>query len=260
MYRKLPAVAFIAVAVLMALPVRAEDTTLYALVAANATQPFDAIDDAFEKSHRGVTVKANFTGTQILEQQLENGAPCDVFLSADLPHIQKIKAEHLVDDYRLISSTHEVIVVPKSNPGHVRSLRDLANKGVKLVVGVPAVPIGIYTRAIFAKAERSYRGDFSKNALANVVSLEVNVKAVLQKVVLDEADAGIVYETDVDAEAREKVDVIEIPKDLNISAKNYIAVANGSKNAGLARELVRYALSPAGHAIFERSGYDRKTF
>ena len=104
--------------------------------------------------------------------------------------------------------------MPKSSRG-IASLRDLAKPGTKLVIGVPDVPIGKYTRRIFENADRSYGGDFNKLALANVVSFEVNVKAVLQKVVLDEADAGVVYSTDVDAEALKAVRVIEIPKELN---------------------------------------------
>ncbi|GAC1309677.1 MAG: molybdate ABC transporter substrate-binding protein [Vulcanimicrobiaceae bacterium] len=237
---------------------RADGVTVYALVAANATQPFDAMIEAFRKTHRELTFKPNYTGTQILESQLENGAPCDVFLSADLAHIRRLRDEGLVEPYALISHLHEVIVVPIANPAHVRSLRDLANDRVKLIVGVPDVPIGIYTRTIFAKADRAYGDDFEKRALANVVSLEVNVKQVLQKVVLGEADAGIVYRTDVDRDAARSVRVVEIPPALNVPASNYIAVATHAQNRELAREFVRYALSPVGRAVFYRFGYDRK--
>jgi len=250
-------VALVALGVPGAMPVRAAETiSLKALVAANATGPFTELIADFEKTHPGVTIEASFTGTQILTQQLEAGAPCDIFLSADLDHIAKLRDEKLVEPYRQISRLHEVIVVPKSSRA-IASLRDLAKPGTKLVIGVADVPIGKYTRRIFENADRSYGGDFNKLALANVVSFEVNVKAVLQKVVLDEADAGVVYRTDVDAEALKAVRVIEIPKELNVAGKNYLAVASHAEHADLARALVDLAASPAGQAVFIRFGYDR---
>ncbi len=247
-------------AVSFAAPARAGTTVaLKALVAANATAPFTALIAAFEKTHPGVTIDASYTGTQILEQQLEAGAPCDLFLSADLPHIEKVKSENLVEPYRVVSRLHEVVVVPKSGTT-VTSLRDLAKPGVKLVIGVPDVPIGKYTRAIFANADRAYGGDFAKAALANAVSFEVNVKAVLQKVVLNEADAGVVYNTDVDAEALRTVRVVDIPKNLNVTGRNYLAVATHAEHADVARAFELYAVSPAGQAIFARFGYDRDPY
>ena len=262
MFRKLSrTLALVAVALAAASfptsPAVADDTTLDALVAANATKPFAQIEAAFERAHPGVTIRANFAGTQILEQQLESGAPCDVFLSADRPHIEKLAHEGLVEPYRVVAHLHEAIVVPKTNPARIASLRDLGKPGVKLVIGVPDVPIGKYARAIIGKADRAYGGDFRKHVLANVVSLEVNVKSVLQKVILDEADAGIVYRTDVDAEALRSVDVIEIPPDLNVRGTNYIAVGRDAKHPALARELERFMLSPAGRAVFAKAGYDR---
>jgi len=253
-------VAVFVIAVSFAAPAHAESrVALKALVAANATGPFTALIAAFAKSHPGVTVDASYTGTQILEQQLESGAPCDLFLSADLPHIEKVKSENLVEPYRVVSRLHEVIVVPKSS-STVTSLRDLAKPGVKLVIGVPDVPIGKYTRAIFANADRAYGGDFAKAALANAVSFEVNVKAVLQKVILNEADAGVVYNTDVDAEALRTVRVVDIPKALNVTGRNYLAVSTHAEHADVARAFKDYAVSPAGQAIFTRFGYDRDPF
>lgn len=260
MFRKLIALscAAVALATVAPAPARANGPTLYALVAANATQPFNVLIANFEKSHPGVKIEANYTGTQILEQQLENGAPCDIFLSADLPHAVKLRGEKLISPFRLVSRLHEVVVTPKTDALHITTLRDLVSPHAKLIIGVPDVPIGIYTRTIFEKADRTYGGDFEKKALANVVSFEVNVKQVLQKIVLDEADAGIVYKTDVDPTAAKSVNVVEIPANLNVPASNYIAIATHTTNASLAGDFVAYALSPAGQAIFYRYGYDRK--
>ena len=249
-------VALAALWVPVATPVRAAQTiSLEALVAANATEPFKALIADFEKKHPGVTIVASYTGTQILEQQLEAGAPCDIFLSADLAHIAKLHNEKLVEPFRRVSRLHEVIVVPKASTT-IASLRDLAKPGIKLVIGVPDVPIGKYTRRIFENADRVYGGDFDRLALANVVSFEVNVKALLQKVALDEADAGVVYSTDVDAEALETVRLVDIPKALNVPGKNYLAVASHAEHADLARAFFDFALSPAGQADFGKFGYD----
>lgn len=247
---------FVALGLPVVSPVRAAETiALKALVAANATGPFTALITDFEKTHPGVTIEASYTGTQILEQQLEAGAPCDIFLSADLEHIAKLHNEKLVEPFRRVSRLHEVVVVPKSSLA-IASLRDLAKPGIKLVIGVPDVPIGKYTRRIFENTDRIYGGDFKKRALANVVSFEVNVKAVLQKVVLNEADAGVVYSTDVDAESLRSVRVIEIPRSLNVAGKNYLAVASHAEHAALARAFAELVLSPAGQAEFVRFGYD----
>ena len=249
-------IAFVAFGASEPMPVRAAETiSLKALVAANATGPFTTLVADFEKMHPGVTIEASYTGTQILEQQLEAGAPCDIFLSADLEHIAKLHNEKLVGSFRRISRLHEVIVVPKASTT-IASLRDLAKPGIKLVIGVPDVPIGKYTRRIFDNADRAYGADFKRLALKNVVSFEVNVKAVLQKVVLDEADAGVIYNTDTDAESLKAVRVIEIPKTLNVSGKNYLAVASHAEHADLARAFTEFVLSPAGQAVFVKFGYD----
>jgi molybdenum ABC transporter molybdate-binding protein len=232
-----------------------QQVTLVALVAANATDPFNELIAEFQRTHPGVTVKASYAGTQILTTQLEQGAPADVFLSADLLHVKKLLDEKLVDPYRPVSEGHEVIVVPKSNPAGIASLHDLGTKRLKLVIGVPALPIGEYTRAIFANASADYGADFAQKALANVVSLETNVKQVLQKTVLGEADAGIVYRTDV-PDVADKVQMIEIPAKYNVAAYNYIAVTRASANAALANELVGLALSPRGQAVFAKYRYD----
>jgi len=234
----------------------AAKTTLIALVAANATDAFNDILATFEHNHPSTDVKPEYAGTQILETQLEEGAPADIFLSADLTHIRKLWDEGLIFDYRLVSKSHEVIVVPKGNPARILSLHDLGSKSVKLVIGTESVPIGAYTRQIFAKAAASYGAGFSSHVMANVVSLETNTKEVLAKVVLGEADAGIVYKTDVSQAVASKVAVIEIPAQFEVESENYIAVAKNTRNLGLAQALMAYAVGADGQAVFRRHGYD----
>lgn len=229
--------------------------TLTAFVAANATDPFHAILRAFDQAHPGVSIQASYTGTQILQTQLQQGAPDDLFLSADLSHIAQIKKEGLVASFYPVSRDKEVIVVPKANPAHITSLADLGRLPVSLIIGVTSVPIGKYTREIFQKANAVYGPAFAKDALAHVVSEEVNVKQILEKVALGDAGAGIVYRTDVTPTFRSKVSVIPIPAALNVIATNYIAIPVHAPHPALAKALLRMMLSAKGQSIFRQFGY-----
>jgi molybdenum ABC transporter molybdate-binding protein len=230
--------------------------TLIAFAAANATDPFNDIIGVFERDHPGVLVVPEYAGTQVLATQAQQGAPFDVFISADKPHIDALAKAGLVDGVVLLSEGHEVIVVPKDNPAGIRSLRDLADKDAKLVLGVDSVPIGEYTRQVLAKASADYGSDFASRVLAHAVSFETNVKQVLEKVALGEADAGIVYYTDVTAKYADKVLIVGIPSAYEVEAGNYVAVAHDTHQPVLARDLAALATGPVGRSIFRRHGYD----
>jgi molybdenum ABC transporter molybdate-binding protein len=229
---------------------------MFALIAANATDPFNEIIEEFEKAHPDVNVEATYAGTQIIRTQLEQGAKADLFLSADLEHIEAVKEQGLIDKFFSVSNNHVVIVVPKDDRVGIRSIEDLATKKLKLVIGTDTVPIGKYTRQVFENAKGLYGADFSEKAMSNVVSFETNVKQVLQKVALGEAEAGIVYPTDVTPDFLTKVTIIEIPKEHNVVATNYISVPNGAPNKELAEEFMRLMLSDMGQEIFLKYKYD----
>ena len=197
-YRSTVAALVIAAAVLLGAVPSAGDAPsasakLVAFAAANTTDPFNDVIGGFERDHAGVLVLPEYAGTQILETQAEQGAPFDVFVSADRRHMDALEREGLVQDVRLLSLGHEVIVVPKDDPAGIDSLADLGSRDAKIVIGTPQVPIGAYTREVLQNASRAYGADFSARVLAHVVSLETNVKQVLEKVALGDADAGIVY-------------------------------------------------------------------
>jgi molybdenum ABC transporter molybdate-binding protein len=232
------------------------NTTLIALVAANATDPINDIIGAFERENPGVRVVQENAGTQVLATQAEQGAPFDIFLSADRKHIDDLAREGLVENPIPVSQTHEVIVVPNGNPAGIQSLHDLAAKPAKLVLGVETVPIGIYTRRILANAAAVEGKDFPARVLSQAVSFETNVKQVLEKVSLGEADAGVVYFTDVTQAFSTKVSIVPIPQKYEVEAVNYIAPAKASRNPALARAFVDYAAGSEGRAIFRRHGYD----
>lgn len=233
-----------------------EQENMVAFVAANATDPFNDVIGTFEAKHPEVNLEATYAGTQILRTQLEHGAEADLFISADLLHIEAVKQQGLIGEYYPVSSNHEVIVVPKNNAAGIHSLQDLGTKPHKLVIGTETVPIGRYTRQVFQKANADYGPQFSEKVMSRVVSLETNVKQVLQKVALGEADAGIVYFTDVNESFKKKVTIIEIPDKYNVEAINYVSVPKDAPNPELADELLKLLRSPEGQASFAKFGYD----
>lgn len=173
-----------------------------------------------------------------------------------MKHIKAVEKEGLIEKFKEVSKNHEVIAIPKSNSAGIHSLEDLGQKPVKLVIGIDSVPIGRYTRQIFEKANVTYGSDFSKQVMSHVVSLESSTKAVLQKVTLGEAEAGVVYRTDVTPEFEKRVDIIEIPKELNVMSTNYIAVVKKSPNPELSRQFLELILSDKGQGAFLKYGYD----
>jgi molybdenum ABC transporter molybdate-binding protein len=230
--------------------------TMEALIAANATDPFNQIITNYKKSHPSIDVKASYAGTQVIQTQLENGSPADLFLSANLSHIQQVQKEGLVKSFYKVSNNHEVIIVPKNNPAHITSIEDLATKHPKLIIGVDNVPIGQYTRQIFKNVAKVKGNDFDKKVMGNVVSTETNVKQILEKIALGEGDAGIVYVTDVTKSYQDKVTIIPISKKYNLTSTNYIAVPIHAPHKKQAEAFLNYILSSNGQDVFKQFHYD----
>jgi molybdate transport system substrate-binding protein len=207
----------------------------------------------FEAKHPGTKVLFNLAGSQELRRQIENGAPVDVFASADQKHMQSLVAQKLAQDPKVFARNEPILVVPKGNPAKISGLEDLP-KAQRIVVGVPEVPIGAYTLRILDAASKRYGPDFRTKVEAHVVSRELNVRQVLTKVGLGEADAAIVYRTDA-ATAKDKVEVLPIPSDLNVVAEYPIAVLTKAKEPALARQFVEMVLSRAGREVLARFGF-----
>ncbi|WP_338817977.1 Molybdate-binding protein ModA [Moorella thermoacetica] len=227
---------------------------LVVFAAASLTDAFGEIGRAFEKSHPGVTVKFNFGGSQQLRTQIEQGMSADVFASADQKYMQELVAKGLVEPPRDFTANTLTVIVPKNNPAGIKSAADLANKG-KLVLAAPDVPIGKYSRQALEKLATLYGSDYPKQVEKRVVSQETTVRQVVAKVALGEADAGIVYVTDINSSYRDKLDTIPFPQEANVRATYPIAVVKDSRQAGLARELVNLILSPDGQKILAKYGF-----
>ena len=234
---------------------QAMGATLHVFAAASLTESFREIGAALEKAHPGDTVEFSFGGSQILRTQIAQGAPADVFASADLPQLAPLRRAGIVGPYRIFAHNRLVVVVPASRP-KVRRLQDLARPGIRVVVAGPTVPVGRYTTQVLAKMSASglYGDDFAARVAANTVSQEIDVRAVLAKVGLGEADAGFVYLTDA-AAAPGKVRTLPIPTRLNIVASYPIAVVARSPSRALAEQFVNAVLSAAGQAALKRHGF-----
>ncbi|HUX14430.1 MAG TPA: molybdate ABC transporter substrate-binding protein [Spirochaetia bacterium] len=227
--------------------------------AASLTEAFTSIGNLFMKLHPRTEITFNFAGSQKLAQQLALGAPADVFASADVKQMQAAqRSGRIADDGPRIFAHNRLVAVVNIDPTHtVSRLVDLSHSGLKIVLAADTVPVGSYTREFLAKAARdpAYGTAFRDGVVANTVSLEENVRAVLNKVALGDGDAGIVYSSDIDSVSAAKVREIDIPDALNSIADYPIAPITDSKNPKSAAAFVKLVLSPAGQKILAAYGF-----
>ena len=229
---------------------------LTVFAASSLTDAFRALGKAFAAQNPGVNVTFNFASSSVLSTQINEGAPADVFASANDAQMQVVTDAGNASSPVTFAANFPVVVVLAKSSG-VTSFNDHARPGVRLVLAGPDVPIGAYSRQILIKASQAADGpgpDFSDRVLANLRSNEANVRAVLTKVQLGEADAGIVYRTDA-AIVGDEVALIEIPALYNVTASYPVAVVKESKNLGAAEAWIRFLLSPTGQAILDDFGF-----
>jgi molybdate transport system substrate-binding protein len=234
-----------------------EPRTLTVFAAASLTEAFTKIGQAFESTHPGVTVTFNFAGSQTLSTQITQGAVTDVFASANHTEMDKVVTANLAaqDSPQDFVTNKLIVILPANNPANVQTLQDLARTGLKLVLADATVPAGKYARQILDKMSQdaNFGANFSTNVLANVVSNETDVKQVVAKIQLGEADAGIVYVSD--SVATPDLKTIEIPTNYNVVAKYPIAALTNVLQPELASEFIAYVLSPEGQAILKKWGF-----
>jgi molybdate transport system substrate-binding protein len=226
---------------------------LTVFAAASLREAFSEIGGAFEREHPGAHVVFSFAGSQELRLQLEHGAPADVFASADQRQALALRSQQLVLEPRTFARNGLVLVVPRGNPAQLRSLCDLP-RAKKIVLAAVEVPIGAYTAKVLDAATRDYGAAFAQAVRANVVSRELNVRQVLAKVELGEADAGIVYRSDAQAAAG-RVEAIAIPRAFDQVAEYPIAIVAAARERRLAALFVEAVLSQAGQAVLQRRGF-----
>lgn len=235
-----------------------ESGELNVFAAASLTESFTQIGDDIMAAHPGITITFNFAGSQELATQIGQGAPADVFASANNTQMQvAIDAGTIDGEPQTFTRNRLAIVVPADNPAGIESPADLAQDDLRLVLAQPEVPVGRYSaQAICAMGEdaATYGDGFVDSVGANVVSQEEDVRAVLTKVQLGEADAGIVYVSDITADVAGDVSIVEIPEDVNVIATYPIAPVAGG-NTELAEAFITYVLGPEGQSTLEDYGF-----
>lgn len=218
--------------------------TITVFAASSLNAGYSAIGKEFQKSHPGTMVTFTFGGSSMLVSQIQQGAIGDVFASADQPNMQKLIDAGLTAESPIVFARNNLeIVVGKGNPKHITALSDLGRSGLVVVLCAPAVPCGRYAAQALQKAGVSLKP----------ASEETDVKAVLSKVALGEADAGIVYITDVKA-AGTAVEGVAIPAALNVVAEYPIVILKDSQNRALARAFISYILTD-GRRILAGYGF-----
>jgi molybdate transport system substrate-binding protein len=232
--------------------------SLTIFAAASLTDAYTVLGKVMEQRNLGLHVIFNFAGSQQLATQIEQGAKADVFASADQRWMDYVRERGLVAGTpREFVRNLLVVIVPQANPGRINQLQDLSRPGVKLVIEAEAVPAGRYSREVLAKLDRApgFPANYSQQVLRNVVSEEDNVKAVVTKVQLAEADAGIVYRSDVTSAVAGKVKVIDIPSRYNVVASYPIAVVTGAPNPDAGRQFIELVLSPIGQRVLRDQNF-----
>ena len=193
------------------------------------------------------SARYQFAGSDQLAFQIGQGAPADVFLAASPKYPDELYARGLCSKPVVFATNTVVLIVPRANPARIRSVDDLRRDGIRLVIGAKGVPIGDYTRRLLANLGLS-------SVLANVVSEETDVKLVVAKVALGEADAGFVYRTDVKAVGT-KVLRIAVPARAEPTVRYELCVPARARHPREARAFVRRVLSGDGRARLRAAGF-----
>ena len=234
----------------------ADRTEITIFAAASLKGALEQAKTAYEGSNPGITITVSTDSSSALETQIEQGAPADVFLSADTTNPKKLVDKGLADgDAVTFAGNKLTVIVPTDNPAGIQSPADLAKPGLQVIAAGDEVPITKYAKQLvdnLAK-EAGYPANFAGDYDANIASREDNVKAIVAKIELGEGDAGIVYVTD--ARASTKVVTVDVPDTANVPATYDGVVVKTSKNAAAAKAFLDWFAGPEGHLILGRLGF-----
>jgi molybdate transport system substrate-binding protein len=235
----------LALATLVSPAIAADSSTLVVLAAASLGEALRDAAAAFESKHPGLTIQPSFAGSPTLAHQIEEGAPADVFAAADEATMQRlVDGGHVAGPPTIFARNRLAIVVPAGNAKAIRTLADLGRPGLVVVLCAPTVPAGRYAREAFAKA----------GVAVPRASEEADVKAVVTKVRLGEADAGVAYATDVRA-AGGAVEGVALPEQHDVIARYPVSVLRDARNRGAAEDFVAFLASDDGARILARFGF-----
>ena len=227
----------------------ARSQTINVFAAASLKESFTTIANAFQQRHPGIGIRLNFAGSQLLAAQINNGAPADVFAAADEINLEKIQ---FIKSTRKVFATNKLVVVlPKTST--INDLNGLS-RAVRIVVADEAVPVGRYTRVFLDRAAKSLGSSWQNSVKSRIVSREQDVKSVLAKVQIGEADVGVVYASDAKT-AKPPVSVIPIPDSMNVVAQYPVAVPVQSTHQAEAQSFIAFLLTPSSQSVLIKDGF-----
>ncbi|MCY4018832.1 MAG: molybdate ABC transporter substrate-binding protein [Chloroflexi bacterium] len=248
-------IAALSLSILSTLAQQKRTLTIYA--ATSLTDAFEELAAAFLEHHPEADIVLNFASSSKLAAQLLAGAPADIFASANSAQMDLVVADGRISAgaVQSFATNRLLLIVPADNPAGVSGIADLGSKTLLLVLAVTGTPIRDYTNAMFASYNDEYGDDFAKRALANLVSEESNVRQVVARIALGEADAGIVYQTDVTDEVRDDVIRFPIADRHNQLASYPVAALDDTALPELSEAFIVFLRSDDGQSILSAYGF-----
>lgn len=232
-----------------------QEGTLQVFAAASLTDAFKEMATKFEEQNPGVEVRTSFASSSAVLAQIQQGAPADVFASADKEKMDTAVGDGLVEEPRTFVKNAEVVTVPNDNPAGIQELQDLAQDDVDFVLAQEDVPVADYAVDVLGNATPALGDNFEQDVMDNLVSREADTRAAINRVALGEADATFSYSSDVTPDIRDQVKIVEIPEKFNVIPTYPIASLKDAKNPELARRWVEFVTSGEGQGVLEKWGF-----
>lgn len=236
---------------LLGCPSAKDEVVVFA--ASSLQDVFPRLTSEFQRTHPGVGVSVSFAGSQELRTQLEHGAKADVFVSADRTHMAALEAAGLVEPPRIVARNELVVVVSEEAARRVTSLEQLPTLE-RIAIGGPDVPVGRYTKQLLEQLGRKFGPDFVSSVEAKIVSRELSARQVLARVSLGEAEAGVVYRTDVLSPSTH-VQIVPLPPGVRVEADYPVAVLGAAPHLARARQWRDFLFTDEALRVFSERGF-----
>lgn len=234
----------------------AEPTKITVFAAASLTGAMTEIGKQFEAQNKDIIVEFNFAGSQALKTQIQEGAEADMFISANNAQFNPIDEAGMIEEKKILLKNKLAIAVPIANPANVNDLGDMAQENIILVIGNKDVPFGQYTRDIINKYQDDGHAGYVDAFMANVVSEVDAVDKIKPVLVLGEADASLVYKSDISKADKNDITLIEIPDQYNVIADYPYGILSATKNSEEIKKFEAFLIGPSGTAVLTDYGFD----
>lgn len=232
-----------------------QEKSVYISAASSLTESLQDLQMHYKNHQSEVKTYLNLASTSALKTQMIQGAPVDIFLSANQTHFDEIKKAGYIEEGQALLTNKLICIVAHTNTS-IKTLEDLGEQPVRLVLAQAEVPIGKYSEEVLDNAKAYYGEDYKEKVLDKVVSREMNVKQALIKVVLGEAEATFVYATDVTPEVKEKIRIIEIPEAINTEVTYWVGLTKQGADKEEAVAFYKWLLQKEAQAIFHKYGFN----